>query len=54
LSALAALSEYQDSIINLFGTQNYNSSGIYRVLIKKHGEVQEVIVDDYVPVDKHG
>jgi len=54
LSALATLSENQDNILNLFGTQTYNSAGLYRVLIKKEAEIQEVIIDDYIPVDSQG
>ena len=47
----ACLAENPDRIKNLFGDQQYNEKGIYKLMMRYKGEIQEVIIDDYVPVN---
>jgi len=54
LSAIAALSENDFRIKNLFPDLEINPYGIYMARILHGGVLQEVVVDDYVPVDQHG
>ncbi len=54
LSALAALSENPRYIKDIFDEQAYNPNGIYAVDMRVDGEVREIIVDDYVPVNEFG
>ena len=51
LSALAAIAEQPSRIINMFGDQAYNPSGLYKVPVQINGEIEEVLVDDFVPVN---
>ena len=34
----------------LFGDQEYTPNGVYNFFLKKKGAVQEVVIDDYVPI----
>ena len=38
----------------MFRDQAYNPSGIYKVALKIDGEITEILVDDYVPVNNNG
>ena len=54
LSSLAALTEVPQRIKNLFVNQTINSNGVTGVLLCKNGLKQCVLVDDCIPVNKHG
>jgi hypothetical protein len=54
LSAVAALAEVQHRIYNIFGEQEFSPNGIYRVKLRVDGFIREVLIDDYVPVNKAG
>jgi calpain-15 len=54
LSALAALAEREERVRTLFEGQSYNPAGIYKVVMRINGELEEVVVDDFVPVNEHG
>ena len=49
LSAIAALSEYPNLIIEKFRTKTYNQAGYYEMVLFIDGEWQVVFVDDYFP-----
>lgn len=51
LSALAALAEQQERITSIFKDQTYNVSGIYKIPMQIDGEIEEIIVDDFIPVN---
>ena len=51
LSAIAALSEYPNLIIEKFRTTTYNRAGYYEMVLFIDGEWQVVFVDDYFPFD---
>lgn len=50
----ACLAENGERIKALFGEQDYNEKGIYKLMMRYKGEIQEVVIDDYVPVSEHG
>jgi hypothetical protein len=52
LSAIAALAEHDFRIKNIFPSLKKNKNGIYMARILHGGVYQEVVVDDYVPVDR--
>ena len=54
LSAVAALAEKEERIIQIFGDQPGKANGIYKVTLRINGIIEEIIVDDYVPVNKAG
>ena len=54
LSSLAALAEHPDIIKRIFRGQVYNEEGLYKVNLRIDGGVEEVIVDDFVPVHENG
>lgn len=54
LSAIAALAEREVRITQIFGEQPGSANGIYRVTLRINGIVEEIIVDDFVPVNRHG
>ena len=54
LSAIAALSENDYRIKNLFPQLTVNPQGIYMARILYEGVYQEVVVDDYIPVTPQG
>lgn len=52
LSAVAAISEEEYRIKNVFeGQPMYNENGIYKVLLRIQGEIKEIVVDDWLPVN---
>lgn len=51
LSALAALAEDENNVRAIFEGQSFNPSGIYKVTMRIHGELEEVLVDDFIPVN---
>ena len=53
LSALSALAEQGFRIKNLFPSIQINENGIYMARILHDGEYQEVVIDDYFPVDQN-
>lgn len=52
LSALAALAEDESRIRTIFGNQTFSPNGIYKVVLRIDGVIQEIIVDDFIPVNK--
>ena len=54
LSAIAALAEKQDRIINVFGSQKFNPNGVYKCTLRIDGIIREILIDDYVPVNRAG
>lgn len=54
LSSLAALAEFPNIIRKIFRDQEYNSQGIYKLNLRIDGAVEEIVIDDYVPIQKNG
>lgn len=54
MSAIAALAENDFRIKNIFPKLEINKNGLYMARILHLGVLQEVVVDDYVPVDAKG
>ena len=54
LSAVSALAERSERITSIFGEQDGIKNGIYKVILRINGIVEEIVVDDYVPVDSRG
>jgi hypothetical protein len=40
--------------VGTFSGQSYNAAGIYRVPMLIDGEIEEIIVDDFIPVNQVG
>lgn len=38
----------------MFGDQVYNPNGIYKVTLRVNGDIEEILVDDYIPVNNKG
>lgn len=53
LSAISALAENDFRIKNLFPSLEMSPYGIYMVRILYQGILQEVVVDDYIPITPH-
>jgi hypothetical protein len=53
-AAVAAIAERPGRLKTLFNAPAINPSGIYTFLLRHNGRIEEVIVDDYVPVDEKG
>lgn len=41
-------------IRKVFGDQSYNKNGIYKVTLRIDGVIQEILVDDFIPVTPSG
>jgi hypothetical protein len=54
MSAVASLAERDYRIKNIFGELKINPYGIYMCRLTYDGLYQEVVVDDYLPVDNDG
>ena len=54
LSALAALAEDESVIQAMFEGQAYTPTGIYKVMMRINGELEEIVVDDFIPVNDQG
>lgn len=54
LSAVAALAERESRITQIFGEQPGSQNAIYRVTLRINGIIEEIIIDDYIPVNKSG
>jgi hypothetical protein len=54
LSSLAALAEFPDIIKKIFRGQTANAEGLYKVSLRVDGVVEEVVIDDFVPVNENG
>lgn len=54
VSTLGALAENGQAIKEIFRGQEFNPKGIYKVMLRIAGDVEEVIVDDYIPVNEEG
>lgn len=54
MSTLGALAENGQAIKEIFRGQEFNPKGIYKVMLRIAGDVEEVIVDDYIPVNEEG
>lgn len=52
LSAIGALAEFPKIIKNLFISEKKNKNGIFGLKICKDGFLQEIVIDDYFPVNK--
>ena len=52
LSAIGALAEFPKIIKNLFISDKKNKNGIYGLKICKDGFLQEIVIDDFFPVNK--
>ena len=52
LSAIGALAEFPTIIKNLFISEKKNKNGIFGLKICKDGFLQEIVIDDYFPVNK--
>ena len=53
LSAIAALAQNNYRLKNIFQSLQMNKNGIYMARVLFNGVLQEVVVDDYVPVCKN-
>jgi hypothetical protein len=53
-AALTAISERPERLKSIFGSQAFNPKGIYTLLLRFRGKIEEVVVDDYVPVGEDG
>jgi len=54
LSALAAISENQICIKNAFeGQPLFNENGIYKVLLRVNGDIKEIVIDDWLPINAY-
>ena len=51
LSAISALSEIPGRSEKLFVSKEASEHGIYALELTKHGQKQEVVIDDQVPID---
>ena len=49
LSALSALAEYKDRIINIFKSKEINEYGCYQIKCYIHGDEVHLVLDDYFP-----
>ena len=38
-------------IRKMFDGQSYNTTGIYKVMMRINGELEEIVVDDFIPVN---
>lgn len=38
----------------MFGNQQYNPEGIYKIQLRIDGVIQEIVIDDYIPVNTEG
>lgn len=54
LSSLAGLAEKSYRIINIFPNRQINENGIYMARILHKGVFQQVVIDDYFPVNSKG
>jgi hypothetical protein len=55
LSALSALAEKPERLIKIFpDTLSHHDTGIYMVRMEQGGVMQEVVVDDFIPLDPSG
>ena len=54
LSAVSAIAEREERIKAIFGIQEGTKNAIYRVLLRINGVIEEILVDDYVPVNNKG
>ena len=54
LSALSALAQNDQMVRAMFDGQSYNESGIYKVMLRINGELQQIVVDDFIPVNEDG
>lgn len=53
LSSIAALAENPEIIKTIYHGQEYNKEGIYRIVLSVDGIIQEVVVDDYIPLNEY-
>ena len=49
LSILSALAEVPSRIKKLFVSERTNEFGVFAVVLKKNGEIKEVVMDEYFP-----
>ncbi len=54
LSAVAALAERENRILQIFGDQPGSKNAIYKVTLRINGVIEEIVVDDFVPVNRQG
>lgn len=53
-AAVAAIAERPERVVQLFGNAAVSPNGIYTFLLRHKGKIEEVIIDDYVPVGETG
>lgn len=53
-AAVAAIAERPERVAQLFGNAVVSPNGIYTFLLRHKGKIEEVIIDDYVPVGETG
>lgn len=41
-------------IQNVFQGQVFNAKGLYTFILRKNGNLEEILIDDYIPVNKEG
>ena len=54
LSSLSALAEKPERIERLFDTPYYDPTGHYKIKMRNMGEMQEIIIDDFIPCTETG
>lgn len=54
MSAVASLAERDYRVKNIFGALELNPYGVYMCRLTYNGVYQEVLVDDYFPVNDKG
>jgi len=54
LSSLSALAEKPDRIERLFETPYYDPTGHYKIRIRDMGEMQQILIDDFIPCTEAG
>lgn len=54
MASVSALSEQPERIKNIFGDLSFNKNGFYRINLRVKSEIQEILIDDFVPVDENG
>ena len=53
LSAIAAITQYPELIVEVFRQHKVNENGYYEICMKINGEWQIVFIDDKIPCDKN-
>jgi hypothetical protein len=54
MSGVASIAERDYRIMNIFGALELSPHGVYMCRLTSNGVYQEIVVDDYFPVDSQG